>query len=38
MEQYENPLGTDGFAFVEFVVQELFDSIKLDQIRRGVLE
>jgi 4-hydroxyphenylpyruvate dioxygenase len=38
-----NPMGTDGFEFVEYtapdpqLLRTLFESIELDQIRRGVL-
>jgi 4-hydroxyphenylpyruvate dioxygenase-like putative hemolysin len=40
---FENPLGADGFEFVELTSPEperlkaLFESIELDQMRRGVL-
>jgi 4-hydroxyphenylpyruvate dioxygenase len=42
-ERWENPMGTDGFEFIEYAAPDpgamgaLFESIELDQMRRGVL-
>ena len=40
---WDNPMGTDGFVFIEYTAQDtaalgqLFEAIEQDQIDRGVL-
>jgi 4-hydroxyphenylpyruvate dioxygenase len=43
-DSLSNPMGTDGFEFVEYtaadpqLLRTLFESIELDQMRRGVIQ
>jgi 4-hydroxyphenylpyruvate dioxygenase len=43
-DSLSNPMGTDGFEFVEYtaadpqLLRTLFESIELDPMRRGVIQ